>query len=344
MSKKLRALIVEDSEIDAILLVRELQRGGYQVEFERVDTADGLERALGQSIWEIIICDYSMPQFDGFSALQLFKRTRIDIPFIVVSGHIGEDVAVGMMKAGAHDYLLKDKLARLVPAIERELNEAAERREHRRAEQARAHLAAIVASTEDAIISTTIDGTVVSWNAAAERIFGHTDSDVMGKSIIQLAPENLRAEIQQLHDKILRSERILKYDTQRIRKDGTVIHVSLTISPIRDQFGEITSISTIARDITDKKRVEQEREDLLQHLRQALADVKTLSGLLPICSGCKKIRDDQGYWQQVEIFIRRHSDAEFTHGFCPDCMRALYPEFADKALEAREKREASAAK
>ncbi len=132
----LRVLFVEDSEDDMLLLFEELRRGGYEVEYQRVDTEAHLSEALDQGAWDIVISDYSMPGFSGLRALQLLKSRAIDLPFIIVSGNIGEDTAVKAMKAGAHDYLIKGKLARLVPAVERELREAAGRREHRLAEVA----------------------------------------------------------------------------------------------------------------------------------------------------------------------------------------------------------------
>lgn len=136
MSKALRVLIVEDSEADALLLLRELRSGGYDPGFERVDNPDDMSKALGTREWDIIISDYVMPQFTGLAALQLMKEKALDLPFIIVSGQIGEDVAVDAMKAGAHDYIIKGRLARLVPAIERELREAEVRRKHREADEA----------------------------------------------------------------------------------------------------------------------------------------------------------------------------------------------------------------
>ena len=134
MSTSLRVLVVEDSENDALLLKRQLKRGGYDLNFVRVDTLAELETALDSQTWDIVISDYNLPHFNGLTALELLKEKELDLPFIIVSGAIGEEVAVQAMKAGAHDYVLKDNLARLVPAIERELREAEVRRERRRAE------------------------------------------------------------------------------------------------------------------------------------------------------------------------------------------------------------------
>ncbi len=130
-----RVLIVEDSEDDALLLVRELQRGGYDVSFERVETAGAMTAALDNRQWDIVLADHTMPHFSGYDALRLLKKKDLDLPFIFVSGTIGEDTAVAAMKEGAHDYILKGNLKRLIPAVERELREAEVRRERRRAEE-----------------------------------------------------------------------------------------------------------------------------------------------------------------------------------------------------------------
>ena len=131
----LRILIVEDSEADAELLLRELRRGGYAPEFERVETPEQMDNALGRQSWDLIISDYVMPRFNGLHALKLVQEKGIDIPFIIVSGSIGEDVAVAAMRAGAHDYMMKDNLSRLLPAIARELREVRMRQERRQADE-----------------------------------------------------------------------------------------------------------------------------------------------------------------------------------------------------------------
>jgi diguanylate cyclase len=135
MTTPLRILIVEDSEADAELLLRELRRGGYAPEFEQVETPEGLVAALDHKSWDLIVSDYAMPRFNGLQALKLAQEKGLDIPFIIVSGTIGEDLAVAAMKAGAHDYLMKGSTARLLPAIARELREARMRQERRQADE-----------------------------------------------------------------------------------------------------------------------------------------------------------------------------------------------------------------
>src|SRR5438034_69188 len=135
-NKPLRALIVDDSENDVLVLVRPLRKAGYDLVFERVWTAPAMKAALQRQAWDIVISDYEMPNFGGFEALQLLQESGQDLPFILVSAVVSEEMAVAAMKAGAHDYIMKRKLARLAPAIERELREAQTRAARKAAEEA----------------------------------------------------------------------------------------------------------------------------------------------------------------------------------------------------------------
>lgn len=134
MSKSLQVLVVEDSQDDTELLMNELERGGYEVVYERVETAEALQAALDHQEWDLVISDYSMPHFSGLDALKLVLESGVDLPFLIISGVIGEEQAVAAMRAGAHDYLIKGRLARLTPVVERELREARIRQEQRQAE------------------------------------------------------------------------------------------------------------------------------------------------------------------------------------------------------------------
>jgi hypothetical protein len=136
MNPHLSVLIVEDSENDMLLVLRELRRGGYEIEHVRVETPDEMRAALDRQTWDIILADYTLPAFSGLGALQLLQERQQDLPFIIVSGTMGEETAVSAMKAGAHDFITKGNLARLIPAVERELREATERQKRRQAELA----------------------------------------------------------------------------------------------------------------------------------------------------------------------------------------------------------------
>lgn len=134
MSKGLSVLLVEDSEKDALLVAHELRSHGYTLQLKRVQKEEPFSTALKEQLWDVIIADYSLPQFGAMAALKLLQKSNLDIPFLIVSGAIGEETAVAAMKAGAHDYIMKDRLARLVPALEREMREARVRQERKQAE------------------------------------------------------------------------------------------------------------------------------------------------------------------------------------------------------------------
>jgi two-component system, cell cycle sensor histidine kinase and response regulator CckA len=333
MPTPLRVLIIEDSEVDTMLVMRELRRGGFEPASERVETAEAMTAALHDREWDLIISDYALPQFGGGAALALFQQKGLDIPFIIVSGALGEERAVEMMKAGAHDYVLKHNLARLVPAVQRELDAAEQRRIRRQNEATMAYLASIVSSCQDAIVGTSLEGTVVSWNAGAETLYGYTAAEMIGKPVTTLVPTNRPSDFPEIYRETQKVERVERFETVRLRKDGSSVEVSLTLSPLRDPTGKIIGASTVSFDISKRKREEAEWMKLIQELTDALAHVKTLSGLLPICASCKKIRDDKGYWQQVETYIKDRSDADFTHGICPECVKRLYPEYQLKSAE-----------
>ena len=141
LERPLRVLLVEDCETDALLLLRALQRAGFEPAHKRVDSAREMDLALEGEEWDLILADHAMPQFSAPEALELLQKHDLDLPFIIVSGHIEEETAVRAMMAGAHDYVMKDRLARLAPAVERELREAEVRRARKQTENAlrRAH-------------------------------------------------------------------------------------------------------------------------------------------------------------------------------------------------------------
>ncbi|MCW5772423.1 MAG: response regulator, partial [Rhodospirillaceae bacterium] len=172
---RLRVLIVEDNEDDAALVLRELRRAGFEVEAQRVDTADGLNRAIDAGEWDLVLADFSMPGFGGKAALEVVRGRGVDAPYIFVSGSIGEETAAGLMRAGAQDYVLKDNLIRLIPAVERELREAAMRRERARIESehraAQARFGQVLATAADAVVAIDSDHRITLFNRAAEAMF-----------------------------------------------------------------------------------------------------------------------------------------------------------------------------
>jgi PAS domain S-box-containing protein len=185
MKKPLRALIIEDSEFDAVLLVNQLRLGSYQVVWQRVDTPDAMRQALAAQPWEIVFSDHQMPDFSAPEALRLLQDTGLDLPFLIVSGGIGEATAVALMKAGAHDFLIKGQLGRLVPAVERELREAANRAARRQAEvqlrESERRYRLLWENSPDAILMMDPRGCIGFVNPAATAVFGYDPPELLGR-------------------------------------------------------------------------------------------------------------------------------------------------------------------
>jgi PAS domain S-box-containing protein len=269
----LRVLIIEESVADTFSLLRELQRGGFHVDYERAENPGAMQQALDNPAWDLVIANYSLPQFGGLAPLALFQQRKVGIPFIYVSSTPGEDLAVEALKAGASDYLMKSRLERLVPSVRKELQAALEKRICRQTEGTANYLALLVKSCNDAIIGETLDGTIVSWNSGAERLYGYSAVEMVGKSILKLVPPYRPQEITELLERIRLGHHVERYETVRRRKDGTLLDVSLTLSPVRDPNGRIIGASAVAQDITALKRQESVHLGLIQDLTSALARV-----------------------------------------------------------------------
>ncbi len=197
MSKPLRVLMVEDSEDDVLLTILALNKGGYKPTYESVEDAEAMRKALREKTWDVVLCDYRMPKFNGLAAIALLKETAIDIPLIIVSGAIGEETAVECMRAGAHDYVMKNNLPRLVPAIERELKQAESRRQQKQTEEALWEKERRFQNLyQESPIPTFTwkkkddDFTLVDFNRAALQITNGKVVDLLGKSALKMYRKN----------------------------------------------------------------------------------------------------------------------------------------------------------
>ncbi|MDR7606198.1 MAG: PAS domain S-box protein, partial [Armatimonadota bacterium] len=234
----LRALLVEDRDDDAVLLVRLLQREGYAVQWGRVDSAQGLEAALVEGVWDVVLCDFRMPGFDAHQALGIVRARDPDLPFIVVSGTVGEEIAVDMMRAGANDYVMKDNLTRLPAAVARELREAEDRRARRFAEAQLRRLSQAVEQGPAIVVVTNAQGRVEYVNRRFVELTGFTPEEVVGTSAHLLAepPDpQARAELEQA----LGSGRWWRGEALVRRKDGSRFWAVFTVSAVRDPRGNV---------------------------------------------------------------------------------------------------------
>jgi PAS domain S-box-containing protein len=270
MPDSLRVLIVEDSPEDAFLIVRELSRGGFEVTAERVASAVAMQAALEAHAWDLIISDYCIPGFGGPAALALYQHKDLDVPFIMVSSGMGEHVAVGMIKSGAHDFVMKDQLDGLVPAVRQELRIARERRVRKQDEATATYTASMVESCDHAIIATTLDGTVLSWNTGADRLVGYTAAEIVGHSGAVLVSAHRMEDLSEILERIGEGAPVESCETELLRKDGRPVHVLLAISPLREANERVVGALLVAHDITRRKLEEDERLALIQDLTAAL--------------------------------------------------------------------------
>ena len=267
MGTPLRVLIVEDSEDDTILVVRELQRGGYAPTFERVETPQAMNAALEQQTWDIVLADYAMPRFSMPAALAMVKEKGLDLPFIIVSGAIGEEAAVAAMRAGAHDYVMKDNLARLAPAVERELREAEVRRERKQAEeglkQSEEEFRRLVEDMNDGYC--VLQGSeVVFANARSAEMFGYEQEEVVGRTVQELLPSEIVEKLVEAHVRRRRGESMPpQYEITLTRKDQTTCSVEFGARLIEYRGKPATSV--VIRDITERKRMEQALRESEEH-------------------------------------------------------------------------------
>ncbi len=261
MGAPLHLLLVEDSADDALLLVRELTRAGFAPVAERVDNRAEMQSALDRQSWDLIIGDYSMPHFGGADALALVRERGLDVPFIIVSGTIGEERAVAAMKAGASDYVPKDNLKRLVPVIERELREAAGRRErHATAaalRQMEASFSTLVEHAPIGIYRSTPAGRFLSANIALARMLGYDSvADVLALDLTRDVYAD-PAERQRLLERDAYTER--EYDDVEAtwkRKDGGRVTAQLSVRAVRRADGTVEYYETFVRDLTQQRRLE----------------------------------------------------------------------------------------
>jgi len=261
MSKPLRVLIVEDSEDDTLLLVNELERGGYDTTFERVETAEAMTAALEKQEWDIIISDYRMPRFSGPAALALFKETGLDLPFIVVSGTVGEETAVATMKAGAHDYLMKDRLTRLVPAIERELYEAENRRYSKQAEE----MFKSLALNSPIGIFIIQDGIFQYINPEFQIDTGYSEDELLGTDPLELVVPEDRDMVRENAIEMLKEKRSQPYEYRTINKVRDIRWAMETVASIEYNGKRATIGSYI--DITARKEAEEDIIKLNEELK-----------------------------------------------------------------------------
>ncbi len=280
MRSQLHVLIVEDVEDDLLLLLRELRRGGYALDYVRVDTADEMQAALDRQTWDMVIADYSLPAFSAPAALEVLQQRQLDLPFIIVSGTIGEEVAVAAMKAGAHDYIIKGNLARLLPAVERELRDAEERHKRQIAEQAlqdsEARFRYLSVASPMGIFQTDLQGKCLYTNPRWQKIAGLTLEQSLGDGWLQsIYPED-RDRVSMEWQRCVNEGCEFQLEFRFLTAQGEIHWVRSQATAIRSETGEILGYVGTNEDITDRHKSAAELHILRTALESAVEGIAQL--------------------------------------------------------------------
>ena len=272
----IRVLLVEDSEHDAKLLLRELRAGGFDVSSERIDSGQAMQAALESGSWDVIVCDYSIPGFGAPQALELYRRLELDIPFLVVSGAVGDEVAVECMKKGAHDYLLKGNLTRLCEAVRRELREADVRRRRHASEaeleESRRRLLTLMGNLPGMAYRC---ANTPSWpmsfvSEGAQILTGYSPAELTDGNRLPYSdlihPEDRKDVWDRVQERVAEGARFVS-EYRIVRKDGETRWVWEQGLAIGDDEEGVSILEGFITDVTERKRAEQQLENALEELR-----------------------------------------------------------------------------
>jgi len=305
---QIRVLVLEDNASDFELLKRELRNAGLAYTAEWAEDKKTFLQALEKFTPDLVLLDYSLPGFDGLSALALSQQRFPDIPVIIVSGAIGEEVAIETLKAGATDYVLKQRLTRLGFVIQRALQEAEQRTERKRAEdalrQSEERFRLLVDGVKDyAIFMVDPEGYVTSWNAGAERIKGWTADEILGKHISCFyLPEAVAAGQPERALELASQTGQFEEEGYRVRKDGEVFWANTLITAIHNETGQLRGFAKVTRDITERKLMEMElrkaRDELERRVHERTAELSQAKEELEIIN------------EELQSEIKQHEQLE----------------------------------
>ncbi len=278
---------MEDSEFDARILIGTLKQGGYDPIWKRVENAQTMREALRSEPWEVVLSDYNLPDFSAPDALRLLQETGLDLPFVIISGGIGEDVAVASMKAGAHDYLMKGNLARLVPAVEREMRETEVRQGRRRAEEAlresEQRYRLLWENSTDAVLLMDAGKTIQFANPAVADVFGYEPAEVVGRKFHELLLPEVREGVSRWMEQHLTTEQVRArrqpMETFGCHKSGRQVLLEIAFNYVTLKQDRL--MVAFIRDITERRRAEDESR-LLQTISVAVNAAQDLDTALAL--------------------------------------------------------------
>ncbi len=325
---KTRILIVEDETIIAFDLKNKLNKIGYGIVGIATKGVEAIELAL-QLKPQIILMDIQLQgSMDGIQSSEAIQ-SHYDVPIVYLTAHSDPATLARAKLSGPLGYILK-------PYDDRELVTQIELALYRHQTDKKLHdqrewLRVTLSSMGEGVLAADKEGVVTFINPVAETLTGWTRSAAIGESlskIFHIINERTRQSLANPMEDLLNSGKISNPDNRwlLVNKAGTEIPIWSSGAHIHDKHDHAQGIVLVFRDISLQRQVEEEKDSLIAELTETMEKVRLLSGLVPICASCKNIRDDKGYWMQIEKYIQDHSEAKFSHGICPECARRLYPE------------------
>jgi PAS domain S-box-containing protein len=328
---KANILIVEDETIVAADLENKLKREGYEVVGITACGEDALDMVNAHTP-DLILMDIQLEgAMDGIETAKAIQE-RQDVPVVYLTAHSDPATLSRAKLTGPFGYILKPFEERdLVIQIELA---AFKHQAERQLREQRELLRVTLHSIGEGVIATDEDGLVTFLNPVAAYLTGWPVDEAVGKPLEAVFRTTDEHTGEALSDPLQRAREvgrtIASTSYSRLKgRGGRGLPIECNGAPIRDGGGRTGGMVLVFRDISDRRRAEAEKDAIIEELKDAMGKIKTLSGLLPICAACKKIRDDKGYWNQIELYIKKHSRAEFTHGICPDCAQRLYPKYVN---------------
>jgi PAS domain S-box-containing protein len=318
-----RILHIDDEADDRELVARELRNEIPGAAVIEAGHREQLEEALHFGGFDLVITDYALCWANGLEVLTRIRQQFPGVPVIMFTGTGNEEVAVEAMKAGVLDYVLKTPkhFQRLRLAV----RQALERVQHSRdLSIAEARYKNLFDTVPVGLFRSNPKGEILDANAAFLQMAGIAKEHLQQATFSRIHPHE--ADFAAWREKLERDGAVTCVESRFHSSNGRTVWVEIHAKALRDPETKEVFYEGSVEDISERKTVENEREQLIQELRQALSRVRSLAGLLPICSACKKIRDSGGQWNMLESYIETHSQAHFTHSFCPECAARLYPE------------------
>src|SRR5664280_1322353 len=311
--QSLRVLIGEDSEDDALLIIRELNKGGYNPVYERAETVSAMKKALKEKQWDIILCDYKMPKFNAPSAIAVLKEANIDIPLIVVTGAIGEEAAVECMRLGAQDYIMKGNMFRLCPAIARELEESEVRKKQRQAEEvlreSEYKYKSLIENIPGINLTIDLEGTITFVSRRTNEILGYEDLEMINMAIFNFIPEEDHQRVMESLRKGMKGEKIKHFQIPMTAKSGEKVFFESSFTRIYKD-GAVVGAQGTAVDITERKHAESQREAALEALRLSEENFRRSLEDLPLGVRIVTVEGETIYANQAILDIYVHDSME----------------------------------